>query len=41
MNAASLDEDVEDEIVVEAEPIRPKRKLIATLKVSLCTKKTN
>lgn len=35
LNVASLDMDAEDEIIVEAEPVRPKRKLIATLKVSL------
>ncbi|KAF7238942.1 Fer-1-like protein 4, partial [Varanus komodoensis] len=30
---ASLDVEVEDEVVVEAEPVQPKRKLIATLQI--------
>lgn len=33
LNASSIDIEAEDEIVIEAEPARPKRKLIATLQV--------
>ncbi|XP_061486315.1 fer-1-like protein 4 [Rhineura floridana] len=33
LNVTSLDVEVEDEQIVEAEPVRPKRKLIATLKI--------
>nr|XP_056700148.1 fer-1-like protein 4 [Euleptes europaea] len=33
LNVASLDVDVDDDVIVEVEPVRPKRKLIATLKI--------
>ncbi|CAM9576664.1 unnamed protein product [Bubo scandiacus] len=33
LNASSIDMEAEDEAVVEAEPARPKRKLIATLQI--------
>lgn len=33
LNASSIDMEAEDEAVIEAEPVRPKRKLIATLQV--------
>ncbi|GAB0197135.1 fer-1-like protein 4 [Grus japonensis] len=33
LNASSIDMEAEDEAVIEAEPARPKRKLIATLQV--------
>ncbi|XP_065548005.1 fer-1-like protein 4 [Lathamus discolor] len=33
LNASSIDMEVEDEAVIEAEPARPKRKLIATLQI--------
>lgn len=33
LNASSIDVEAEDEIATEAEPARPKRKLIATLQV--------
>lgn len=35
LNVASLDVEVDDGVIVEVEPPRPKRKLIATLKVGL------
>lgn len=35
LNAAYIDMEAEDEAVTEAEPARPKRKLIATLQVSV------
>lgn len=35
LNAAYIDMEAEDEAVTEAEPARPKRKLIATLQVSI------
>lgn len=34
LNAAYIDMEAEDEMVIEAEPAQPKRKLIATLQVS-------
>lgn len=33
LNASFIDMEAEDEAVIEAEPARPKRKLIATLQV--------
>ncbi|XP_027639538.1 fer-1-like protein 4 isoform X3 [Falco peregrinus] len=33
LNASSIDVEAEDEIAIEAEPARPKRKLIATLQI--------
>lgn len=33
LNVSSIDMEAEDEAVIEAEPDRPKRKLIATLQV--------
>ncbi|KAK2528996.1 fer-1-like protein 4 [Columba livia] len=33
LNASSIDMEAEDEAVIEAEPVRPKRKLIATLQI--------
>ena len=33
LHASSIDIEAEDEAVIEAEPARPKRKLIATLQV--------
>lgn len=35
LNADSIDVEAENGVMVEAEPVRPKRKLIATLQVSL------
>lgn len=35
LNAAYIDMEAEDETVIEAEPAQPRRKLIATLQVSL------